>query len=364
MAKEVRLPKFSETMEEGIVVNALVSEGDEVKKGDCIFEIETDKATIELESPADGFVKKILVETGQVVSVDTAIMVLANKDEKISQSFIDSLKAEATPAVSAEPAQRRNAVPVEFDEIDTSPVAQAQAIADGAAIRRRHYELGQKVVPSRLHRIVGQQMLQSKREIPCFYLNTKADITELLKLQARLNETGDVEMSFDDFIIRATALALKRFPIMTGRLADDFIQLAARIGIGLTIAVDHGQVAPVVKDADTKTVAETAACRKELIARTTANKLSPDDLEGACITLSNLGEFGVDLFIPIVVPGQCSILGLGRTTDTCVLVDGNITVRKLVNLTLSVDHKVVNGADAAQFLDCIKQTLENTGNFV
>jgi pyruvate dehydrogenase E2 component (dihydrolipoamide acetyltransferase) len=356
VVKEVRLPKFSETMEEATIVNALFSEGDEVKKGDCIFEIETDKAAVELESPADGFVKKILVEIGQTVRVDTAVMVLAGQDEQISQSFIDSLKADATATVSAEPA--------EFDRIDVSPAAQAKAISDGKAVRKRHYELGQKVVPSRLHRIMGQQMLRSKREIPCFYLNTKADITELLKVQAKLNETGDVVISFDDFLIRATALALRRFPIMTGRLADDFIQLAGRIGIGLTTAVGHEQVAPVIGDADTKTVAEIAAYRKDLITRTTANKLGPDDLEGACITLSNLGEFGVDLLIPIVVPGQCSILGLGRITDTCVLVDGNITIRKLVNLSLSVDHKVVNGADAAQFLDFIRQTLDNADNFV
>lgn len=202
-------------------------------------------------------------------------------------------------------------------------------------------------------------MLQSKREIPCFYLTSKVDVTELVKLRAKLNKTSDVKISFNDFIVGAVAGGLKQYPIMTGQLAGDFIQLAETIDIGLAISTEEGLVAPLVRGADKKTVAQIAAYSKDLVAKAKANKLSLDDLEGGCITVSNLGGFGIDSFIPIVVPGQCSILGIGMITDTCVPAGGNLLVRKLMNLTLSVNHRVVNGADAAQFLDFVRKLLEN-----
>ena len=408
MAREVRLPKLGQTMEEGTIVTALIKEGEKVGKGDVIFEVETDKATFEMESPAEGFVKKILVQTGQTVPVNTAILILGDKDEQVDQSFIDSLKTTAvatpqaessagpTPDIAAEKSVLPQIVePTKTAEISASPRAKALArqlgvdlstvspapgagriveadvkkvAAAGIAAPEPAYKLGQKVTPSRLQKITGRKMLQSKREIPCFYLNTKADVTEMVKLRAKMNKSqsrqDSAKISFNDFIIRAVALGLRQFPIMTGQLAGDFIQLADRIHIGLAIAVEEGLVALVVKDADKKTVPQIAAYSKDLIARAKANKLSPNDLEGGCITVSNLGGFGIDSFIPIVVPGQCSILGIGRITDTCVPLDGNIIVRKLMNLTLSVDHKIANGAEAAQFLDFVKKTLENVAGMV
>ena len=146
---------------------------------------------------------------------------------------------------------------------------------------------------------------------------------------------------------------------MAGQLKGDFIELAKEIGIGLAISVSDGLVAPIVKGAADTGVAGVAIYNKGLIERAKQGKLSPDDLSGGCITVSNLGGFGIDSFIPIVVPGQCSILGIGRIADTCVPVDGNIMVRKMMNLTLSVDHKVVNGAEAAQFLDFVRKNLQN-----
>ena len=385
MAKEIRLPQLGQTMEEGTIVTTLVKEGDQVEKGDCIFEIETDKATLEMESPADGFVKKILVDVGQTISVNTPILILGDKNERIEQSFIDSLKVGAgqgpAPAsevhagpvvepatVKTEPA--KSAESVKTGRIFASPRAKAvarelgvdlsmvspapgavriteadvrkAACAPGAgggkapapATPEPAYKLGQKITLTRLQKITGRKMLQSKREIPCYYLNTRVDVTELVSLRARLNKTAEPKISFNDFIIRATALALKQFPIMTGQPAGDFIQLAPQIHIGLAITVPDGLVAPLVRDADTKNVAQIAAYGKDLIARAKANKLSPDDLAGGCITVSNLGGFGIDFFLPIVVPGQCSIIGVGRITDTCMPVDGNIIVRKLTHHTI------------------------------
>jgi pyruvate dehydrogenase E2 component (dihydrolipoamide acetyltransferase) len=150
---------------------------------------------------------------------------------------------------------------------------------------------------------------------------------------------------------------------MTGQLAGDTIKLASSFGIGLAIAVPDGIVAPIVKDVNKKNLTQIARDANALIEKARHNKLAPQDLEGGCITISNLGAFGIESFIPIVVPGQCSILGLGQIIDTCVPDDGNIVVRKLMSLTLSVDHKITNGAYAAQFLDFVRKLLQDTSNF-
>jgi pyruvate dehydrogenase E2 component (dihydrolipoamide acetyltransferase) len=394
MAREIRLPQLGETMKEGTVVNCLVKVGDEVKRGDVIFEIETDKATLEMESPADGFVKHILAEVDQTLLVGTPILVLGEKDEQVPQSFIDSLKA-AAPAASAavappaaEPVKAEPQVSKPAGRVMASP--RAKKIAEelgvdltnltgtgpGGKITEEdikkaatskparpvagEIKLGETIAINRLQKITAERMLKSKREIPCFYLTVKADVTELVKLRTKLNETSDVKISYNDFIIKAVATGLEKFPIMTGQLAGDAIKLADAIHIGLAISVPDGLVAPVVKDVSKKDVRQIARDSLALIERARSNKLSLTDLEGGCITVSNLGSLGIDSFIPIVVPGQCSILGVGQITDTCVPEDSKILVRKLMNMTLSVDHKVTNGAYAAQFLDFVRKLLEDT----
>ena len=178
-----------------------------------------------------------------------------------------------------------------------------------------------------------------------------------MAVRANLNKTSDIKISYNDFIMRAISLGMLQYPIMTGQVDGDEIQLPDSVGIGLAISVPDGLIAPIVKDVQSKTLKEIAAYSQALIARTRSNKITPDDLSGGCITLSNLGAFGIDSFIPIVVPGQCSILGVGKITDTCVPSDGGILIRKMMNMTLSVDHKVTNGAEAAQFLDYTAKLL-------
>jgi pyruvate dehydrogenase E2 component (dihydrolipoamide acetyltransferase) len=400
MAREIRLPQLGETMKEGTIVNCLVKPGDEVKKGQVIFEIETDKATLEMESPADGFVKHILAEVNQTLLVGAPILVLGEKDEEVPQSFINSLKTDRpTPAAVApspaepakvqpevsSPAGRVMASPrakklaeelgvnlakitgtgpggkiTEEDIKKATPVFSAKAETGAAAAE---IKLGAIIPLNRLQKITAEKMLKSKREIPCFYLTVKADVTELVKLRTKLNETSDIKISYNDFIMKAVAIGLEKFPIMTGQLAGDAIKLAEAIHVGLAIAVPDGLVAPVVKDVNKKIVSQIAHDSQALIERARSNKLSPADLEGGCITVTNLGALGIESFIPIVVPGQCSILGIGQITDTCVPEDEKILVRKLMNMTLSVDHKVTNGAYAAQFLDFVRKQLEDTSTF-
>ena len=412
MAKEVRLPQLGQTMEEGTIVNCLIKAGDEVKKGDVIFEIETDKATLEMESPADGFVKYILVDVDQTLAVGESLLVLGDKDEEVPQSFIDSLKdgAPAVPSETAPVEQAAPAAPVapQPAAIPPQPAAPAgrviasprakklagelgvdlaavtgtgpagkiteQDIKQAAASKsatpaapapsvQADVKLGATVPLNRLQKITAEKMLKSKREIPCFYLTVKADVTGLVDLRTELNQTSDVKVSYNDFIIKAVATGLEKYPIMTGQLAGESIKLAEAINVGLAISVPDGLVAPILKDVNKKDVKQIARDTKALVERARSNKLAPTDVEGGCITVSNLGAFGIDNFIPIVVPGQCSILGIGQITDTCVPDSGNIIVRKLMNMTLSVDHKVANGAVAAQFLDFVRKLLEDTSTF-
>jgi pyruvate dehydrogenase E2 component (dihydrolipoamide acetyltransferase) len=403
MAREIRLPQLGETMKEGTIVNCLIKVGDEVKRGDVIFEIETDKATLEMESPADGFVKHILAEVNQTLPVGAPILILGDKDEEVPQSFINSLKGAATAASAAGAAAPPAAEPVKAEPQVSKPAGRVMAsprakklaeelgvdltnltgTGSGGKITEEdikkaalvlsakaetgtapaEIKLGDTIPLNRLQKITAERMLKSKREIPCFYLTVKADVTELVKLRAGLNQTSDVKISYNDFIMKAVAIGLEKFPIMTGQLAGDAIKLADAIHVGLAIAVPDGLVAPIVKDVNKKDVKQIARDGQALVERARSNKLSPTDLEGGCITVTNLGAFGIESFIPIVVPGQCSILGIGQITDTCVPEDGNISVRKLMNMTLSVDHKVTNGAYAAQFLDFVRKLLEDTTTF-
>ena len=398
MAKEVRLPQLGETMDTGTVVSCLVKVGDEVKKGDVIFEIETDKATLEMESPTGGFVKHILVTVDQSLPVGTPMLILGDKDENVSQSFINSLAggaaaapqavaaAQAAPVAEAEPQKPAGRVMAsprakkladdlgvdittltgtgpggKITEQDVQNAAGAKAPKPAAPAQQA--PLGKTVPLNRLQKITAEKMLKSKREIPCFYLTVRTNVTGLVELRTKLNAAGGVKLSYNDFIIKAVATGLEKFPIMTGQLDGETIKLAETINIGLAISVPDGLVAPIVKDVNKKNVRQIALDSQALIERARANKLAPTDLEGGCITVSNLGAFGIDNFIPIVVPGQCSILGVGQITDTCVPDNGNIMVRKLMNMTLSVDHKVANGAYAAQFLDFVRKLLEDTTQF-
>jgi len=370
-----------------------------------------------MESPVSGFVKYILAEANQTLPVGAPMMVLGDKDEQVPMGYIEELtggKGPATGATStsagqtpstvapgeakpeppkpagkimASPRAKKMAEELGVDlttvkgtgpagkitEVDVQKAAETKPVKAAASAPparpaaattpAAEAKLGATVRVNRLQRITAERMLKSKREIPCFYLTVKVDMTPLVGLRTRMNETGNVKVAFNDFIMKAVATGLTQYPLMTGQLDGDVIRLAEAIHIGLAISVPDGLIAPLVKDVNQKDIRQIARDSQALIERTRSDKLDLSDLEGGCITVSNLGAFGIESFIPIVVPGQCSILGIGRITDTCVPDNGNILVRKLMNMTLAVDHKVANGAYAAQFLDFVKKTLEDPQGF-
>ena len=354
MSQEIRLPKFGNTMEDGTIVSIRVNLGDEVRRGTALCDIETDKATMELESPADGFIKAIIAEAGRTVAVDAPLFVLGSKDEQVSKEFIDKLKIQANEFLSVQ-----KSAPV----VTSRPPLVAAGPAASLNILVPHYQLGQKFMASPLQRDIAAKMLKSKREIPCFYLNLRVDVTELVAFREKINQTSDVRFSLNDFIVFAMAKALKQFPIMTGQLAGDSIKLAEHIGIGLAVAMPDGYLIPILKEVENKNLRQIAVESKILIEKAKSGKLPASEYEGGCITLSNLGAFGVESFIPIVVPGQCSILGVGKIMDSFIPINDTPVICKTMNMTLAVDHKVANGAYAAQFFEHIKKTLEDPTNF-
>lgn len=407
----IPLAQMGQTMEEGTIVSCKVKIDDFVKRGDILFDIETDKTTLEMESPAEGYVKAILVKEGDTVPVNEKLLILAGKDDVVNVSAV--AQQETAPAVSAQtevkpapaPAVKEQTKPEpkaaaveQTDRIFASPRARATAKEMGVSLSQISgsgkegriieadvlnagksgasakaampampapaHKLGDVVPVSRIMKITGEKMVQSKQTIPCFYLTTTVDMTELVEFRSAFNKKSSVKVAFNDFIIAAIAKGIKQFPIMAGQLDGSNIKIAPNINIGLAVSVGDDLMAPVVKSADTKTAAQIAADTQSLVEKVRSGKISPADLsEGVC-TLSNLGAFGVESFIPIAIPGQCSIFGAGKIVDTIVPSQGSFLLKKMMSLTISVDHRVANGAYAAQFLDFVKKLLENPQGLV
>jgi pyruvate dehydrogenase E2 component (dihydrolipoamide acetyltransferase) len=366
MANEIVLPKLGQTMKEGTLVNIRFAAGDRVNPGDILFDIETDKATLEMESEAEGIVKAVLVEAGQTVPVHTPLLILGDEDEQLDSAYLAQIASHVRAAVMVDPLVKQ----VSDAALESTSVSFAKTLRDAEAQARcappqpQKPRLGSTVPMSRTQKIIAEKMVWSKQNIPCFYLNIRVDVTKLVELRSQMNADSETKLSVNDFIIRALALGIEHYPIMTGQLAEDHIQLADSIDVGLAISTEEGVVAPVVKDCGNKTLTQIAEQIANLVVRTREGKLTLEDLSGGCMSVSNLGMFGVDSFIPIVIPGQSSILGVGTIQEVVLPVDKEPAVRKIMNLTLSVDHKVINGAESAQFLDFVKKRLEHPDELV
>lgn len=379
MAKDVILPRMGKSMQEGAIVKICVEIGQMVNAGDVVFEIETDKATLEVESPDAGSVRAILAEVGQTIPVDTPVLVLGEADEDVTAYLEDKIRHSIDASGATAQAAPERGIPAQVQMVarelgvDLSAVAPPEAIRSMDARARKlpdaapaveDYQLGQVVPLTRLQKVTAEKMVWSKQNIPCFYLNVRVHATRLIQFRETLNEGAESKVSFNDLILRALTLGIKHYPIMTGKLGSDFIQLSDQVDIGLAISTDEGLVAPILKDCGNKTLKELSAACSELVERTKSKKLQMEDLEGGCMTVSNLGAFGIDSFIPIVVPGQSSILGVGTIQEAVLPVDKAPSLEKIMNLTLSVDHKVINGAEAAQFLDFVKKMLEHPDELI
>jgi len=226
----------------------------------------------------------------------------------------------------------------------------------GKASRDKH----SRVLPlKRIQRLIGERMLLSKREKPCFYIEAKADVSELLSLRPKLRKSLGTKITTNAFYIRSLALASVEFPLMLGRVeGDSSIKIPEHVNVGFAVNAPQGLVVPVIKNAEEKGLAEIARLEKVLTEQARDNELSLEELEDETIALSNLGAYGIDSFIGIVPPATTTILAVGNAVRQVVPVEGRPTVRKLVSLTISADYRVVNGSYASRFLTFIKEKLE------
>lgn len=211
-------------------------------------------------------------------------------------------------------------------------------------------EDGKRITPTRIQKLIAGRMLTSKQTQPCFYMTAKADISKINETRRPLSKQLGVRISFNDFIIRAIALAVEQNPLMKGIFKDDFIELAETVNVGLAVAAPKGLVVPVVKDANNKSLVQIAKETNELIEKSKANKLTLDDLTGACTTLTALGMFGIDSFLAIPSPGQCSIVSIGIISEQPVVSNGKIEIKKLIEFGLAADNRIVSADYGAKFL--------------
>ena len=382
---KVILPKLGLTMDEGRVIAWHKKEGDRIAKGEILFEVETDKANMEIESPASGYVRRILLPVDASAPVATVIGLISDTaDEPLpSLSEVVPSAAQATPSVAAAtPSVAAMTPPLDGERVRSSPAARkraeelgvdiasvrgtgpggriniedVEAAAGGPAAARA--APGGNGVPekreplSRMRRAVAEAMTRSVREAPQFSISRDVDMGNA---DRRRKAAG---ASYTDVIVSAAAKALRAHPRLRSRLDGDALVTTERIDVGIAIALDAGLIVPVVRDAETKGLAALKDERERLEAAVRSGHAPGDAFGGAAITVSNLGTLGVDRFTAIVNPPEAAILAVGRVADRVTAVGGAPTVRPIASLTLSVDHRVADGADAARYLADVVKELE------
>lgn len=433
MAKDVIMPALGMAQETGLLLKWLKSEGDSVTKGEPLMEIETDKATVEIEAPASGTLANISAHPGDEVPVGRTIAFILAAGETAPvlessppQAPAAEPEAAERPEVLASPLAARIAAEHGLDLNQIQPAggriqkedvlayldAQAAGTAgpgdgrvlaspkarrlakeknlglagitgsgpDGAvlaadvlaaavpaatpapmpAVAPAPVLAGQATLPvSRMWQVMAQRLTESWNTVPHFYLAVEADATGLSAWRERARQRVAEKLTYTDLLVKLVAAALRKHPRLNARWGDGAIVTQAEINIGLAVAVEEGLLVPVIRQADRLGLNDLAARRKELVTRAQAGKLSPAEMSQGTFTISNLGMYGIDAFNAIVNPPQAAILALGRIADRVVPVNGQPAVRPMMTMTLSCDHRTVDGARAAQFLQTLTGFIED-----
>jgi len=399
VAVEVKLPQLAASMADGVISRWLKSVGEPVKKGEPLFEVESDKVTTEVEAPADGILRRIQVPEGQRVDVGTVLAIIGGPDEAIPEpdgGAAVTITATSTP--TAAPSESGGRVGESEGRIFVTPRARKVAAELGIALERitgtgpggRILErdvlaaaeaartaaaappppLAVPTAPSgqirpltAMRRTIAERMVRSQQTVAEVTLTTEVEMTEVVKLREQVNsewqKVHGIKVSYTDVIVRAAARALREHPTLNASFAEDGIHLHGEINIGLAVAIEDGLVVPVIRHADQKSLLEIAQTVRALAERARAGQLSRDDLSGGTFTITNLGMFGVETFTPIINWPECAILGVGQVAERAVARSGQLAVRPTMWLSLTFDHRIVDGAPAAQFLQRVKQLLES-----
>ncbi|MCZ7539006.1 MAG: 2-oxo acid dehydrogenase subunit E2 [Anaerolineae bacterium] len=431
MAEPIIMPKLGFDMAEGTLVNWTVQIGQAIKKGDVIAEIETDKATIEIETTVEGTVLQLLAEPGDVVAVGAPIGYVGAEGEAPPEG---AAPAKAAPAAAEaadepgpdEPVRVAEAAPAEAAEaggagiLKISPIARrladergidprrVQGTGPGGRITKKDIESfvaakapvapappkAAPVVPaappippeaprptmptfteipsgpdveiiplSRIRARIGQRLVESKQFVPHFYVTSEIDMAAALELRRQINASIEDEagrITVNDMIVKAVALALRRFPNLNSHYYGDKLVRHSRINIGIAVSLDSGLVNVTSYDADKVSLGTMAYNHRDMITRAREGKVKPHEIEGSTFTVSNLGLFDVDHFIAIINPPEAGILAIGSAKKVpVVLEDGTLGVGTRMKVTISVDHRVSDGVEAASFLQVFKELLEN-----
>jgi len=409
MPIEILMPALSPTMKEGNLAKWVKKEGDKIKAGEVIAEIETDKATMEVEAVDEGILGKILVSEGtENVTVNSCIALIleAGEDKKALEKYeAKSAPAAAAPAkkeeVKAVAAPVAAAQPQSFasssDHIKASPLAKRIAKEEGVSLHgisgsgphgriikedvlgfaasggsraglvRRNSQEFYAVKNSNIRKVIARRLLESKQTVPHFYLSCELNISKLLELRVALNEAAEhdasgtpaYKISVNDLVIKATALALKKVPEANSAWTDEAVLIYNNIDIAMAVAIDGGLITPIIKNADQKTIQAISAETKTLAKKARDGKLQPEEFQGGSFSISNLGMFGIDNFAAIVNPPQSAILAVARAVEKPIVEHGQIKIASMMNVTLSSDHRSVDGAVGAEFLKALRRYIEH-----
>jgi pyruvate dehydrogenase E2 component (dihydrolipoamide acetyltransferase) len=431
-ANVIRMPKMSDTMTEGVLVSWLKKVGDKVKSGDVLAEVETDKATMELESYEDGTLLYTGVNAGDAVPIDAIIAIIgeegadyqallsgnggavpagveersreenAKTDENIAAQAnattagkVQEVKVQAagaaTATVAAEGNGRIKASPlakklaeekgfkltdikgsgeggrivlrdIENFQPSAAPqqaAAPQAATPQAAAIPGAPADAYEEVAVSQMRKVIARRLAESKFSAPHFYLTMEIDMDKAMEARTSINEVSPVKVSFNDLVIKAAAAALRQHPAVNSSWLGDKIRYNKNINIGVAVAVEEGLLVPVVRNADFKSLSAIAAEVKDLGGKAKTKKLQPSDWEGNTFTISNLGMFGIEEFTAIINPPDACIMAVGGIKQTPVVRNGEIRIGNVMKVTLSCDHRVVDGAVGSAFLQTFKNMLEN-----
>ena len=419
MAEIIRMPKMSDTMEEGVIASWLKKVGDEIKSGDILAEVETDKATMELESYDDGTLLHIGVKDGDSVPVDGIIAIIGEKGEDVNEILKDvdsdsseveeikEIKEESTPIKKVEEIKDDNKEIViteptkivselKDERVKASPLAKKLAnekgidisnisgSGDGGRIIRKDIENYKDVSTSsnepvkeitlpkihseesfeelpvtQMRKTISKRLAESKFSAPHFYLTMEVDMENCIEGRKKINESSDIKISFNDIILKACAVALRKHPMVNSSFLTDKIRINHHVHIGVAVAVDEGLLVPVVRFADNKSLSHISAEVKSLAKRAKEKQLQPSDWEGNTFTISNLGMFGISEFTAIINPNDSCILAVGGIKNTPVVKKGEVVPGNIMKLTLSCDHRLVDGATGAAFLQTLKELIED-----
>ena len=390
MSTEILMPAVAPSMTEGNIVRWAKKEGDPVKQGEVLLEIETDKAVVEVEAQQDGVLGSILVPEGTSgVKVATVIALLAGKGEKAPAAAAPKQPARAAvqPPAAAAPAHAVARAPGE--RVFASPLArriardlnvdlarvsgsgpngrvlkadvQAASRAGATALAARPAGPAYEDIPhSNTRRVIAQRLAEAKRSVPHFYLTIDCEVDALLAARTQANEmVAGLKLSVNDLVIKAAALALRKVPAVNAAWGENAIRRFRDVDVAVAVSAPSGLVTPVVRNADAKSLREISAEMKELAARAKESRLRPDEYQGGGFTISNLGMHGIREFAAIINPPQACILAVGASEQRPIVRDGALAVATLMTCTLSVDHRAVDGTLGAAFLAAFKKLVES-----